>query len=202
MALDLSTASSGYSLWDIPSKGLLKYGVLKPNVPRKKKGDQIVLLQKKLDRMKSIAAQIKVLIQAAKVDVIIIEEINRGKNRLGQKTLDGFHYIVQMTIQDHLHKVGYIDSDSHSGWRTTLGLSLSPIDKKLNLVARKFNKKRIKGTKKMPIVNKKTLAQRYVNEQYNLDFNVDQRPTDSDICDAIGLGHAFLNPNRSPKGKE
>ena len=192
LALDLSTVSSGYAIWNMETKKLLKYDVIKPNIPRPKSIIERSSLTHKLNKLKSIAAQIKVLIEAAKVDVIVIEEINRGKNRLGQKTLDGFHYIVQMTIQDHLHKVGYIDSDGPTGWRTTLNLRLSPNDKTLNKSARAFNKKRIKGIKKQPLVTKKTLAANYVNKAYKTQFDVDKQASDSDICDAIGLGHAFL----------
>ncbi len=84
------------------------------------------------------------------------------------------------------------DSDGLVGWRSDLNLRLSEDDKRLNKYRRAYNKKLPKGVKQLPIITKKHLACRFVNKTYHTVYDVDKNKSDSDVCDAIGLGTAVL----------
>lgn len=190
LALDLSTAATGYALFDLETKALLKEGVFKPQI-RMVQGIQYPEAQ--LFKMRDLAAQISSFVESLpEITYIGIEEVNRGIGRLSQKTLDGFHFILMDRLGADVKKVRYRDSDGRDGWRTQLNLMLSAQDKLVNEERRKLNKKLAKGHKKYPIITKKHLACRFVNDHYGLSLDCDRSSTDADRADAIGLGHAIL----------
>lgn len=193
LALDLSTTATGWALFDRSSKKLLEYGVVKPN----NKGlSKLGYPEQQLRRLQDLSAQLNQLVASKEpLEVIVIEEINRGIARLTQKVLDALHFMFLDRIEGRIKIVRYRDSDGASGWRKRLGLKLSEADKELNRINGLANKRRKKGrngTPKLPIINKKHLAVRFVNQVYGLSLNYDERETDGDIADAIGLGHTFL----------
>ena len=197
LALDLSTTCTGWSIWDTNSKTLLEYGIIKAIWAKPKPKKKYELQIAKLD---SMTDQILDLIKGTKgLEIIAIEEINRGKNRFSQKILDGLHYVLLFKMDlETLDKVEYKDSDGIFGWRSDLKLTLSEADKKYNKESRLRNKKLSRGNK-LPIITKKHLACRFVNRKFRTKFNVDKNKTDSDIVDSIGLGYAYLWHNLNKK---
>jgi hypothetical protein len=171
-----------------------------------------------LAKMRDIARQIRELLEKLPgVQRIVIEEINKGAKagRMGQKTLDGLHWIVLNEIDRWLPMVVYKDSDGATGWRSDLNLVLSEVDKLENKKAKDLNRrlpKKTRGVKKFPIITKKHLACRFVNEKYGaygIQLDCEERETDGDLADAIGLGHAVLHcrfdevkDDRGKKGKK
>lgn len=194
LSLDLSTTETGYAKFDIASKTLLSYGSLKspfrnPIVKGKATYEYPVLQTLKI---RGLVALILGLIDVD-VTFICIEEINRGKSRLGQKVLDSLHAVLLETMRlKHLQMVTFFDSDGKEGWRSVRGLKLqlSDFDKVTNKANKKLNKKLGKKEKKLPVITQKTLACRYVNKRYNLNLDPD---TQSDAGDAIGLGTFVLD---------
>jgi hypothetical protein len=136
---------------------------------------------------------LKDLIAEHSPDVIVIEEVNRGINRIAQKSLDALHFFVLdylcLLSTDWLDKIVYVDSNGAKGWRGALGLRLSEEDKKFNKDIRNKNKK---SKLKYAPIDWKVLSQRFVNDKFKLKFDVVNNTSDADICDAIALGVAFL----------
>jgi hypothetical protein len=190
MTIDLSTTITGWAMFDMDAKQLLGFGIIKPS----KKGlAKFSYPRKQLAIMRDLASQIEALIICERPEHLVVEEINYGTSRLGQKTLDGAHWIfLDRLMESDLIKVRYKDSDGPDGWRTRLGLRLSDMDKKLNAERKKINKKKARGTPDLPIINKKHLAARHVNEVLGLNFDVDANTGDADRVDAIGLGLAII----------
>ncbi len=198
IALDLSTTSTGWSVFNQETKELVDYGTISV----KQKGlNKLNYPKRQLKVCQDISEQIMYLINSystifqSNLTGIVIEEINLHRNRLAGKTLDALHAILWTYLESYLDKVTYIDSDGDSGWRSKKGLNLilSEADKNHNAEAKKINKTAKRGTKKIPIITKKHLACRFVNKTYNKNFDVDAREFDADICDSIGLGHVFLS---------
>lgn len=193
ISLDMSTTCTGWSTFK-PDGTLINYGIIKPQV----KGlSKLTYPKKQLRICQNIADQIEKLVfdKLTENGIIVIEEINRHKNRMSGKTLDALHAIVWDRFGDHagwLDSIRYIDSDGKTGWRTRLGkyMTLSDADKEHNKEARKLNKI-LKGKDKIPLVTKKTLACRFVNRVYNQKFDIIANKTDEDICDSIGLGYVY-----------
>jgi len=187
LSLDLSTTGTGWAIFE--GERLVDYGVIKPKVTKEYKHLQYPFFQ--LMKMHNICRQIVSVVATGPWDHIVIEEINRGKNRLGQKTLDGLHWILMEYLwqegQDGVVK--FFDSDGRDGWRSArgLGLQLSPTDKLQNKEISKFNKKVAKKSQKTKITQK-TLCCRYVNKKYGLKLT----EKENDIADAIGLGDFFI----------
>lgn len=192
LALDLSTAAAGWAVFDMSTKKLLQFGVVKPSVP----GITTMTYPRgQLMKMRNISAQIKALMQAhPDLGKIAIEEVNRGIARLTQKTLDGLHFILVDRCEEYIPLMVYRDSDGKAGWRKVLNLVLSENDKRLNVERKRLNNAMKKGQRgKLPIINKKHLACRFVNKVYGLNLDCDAKTTDGDIADAIGLGHVIVN---------
>lgn len=200
LSLDLSTTCTGWAKWDIKRKRLLSYGKLKPLVKNpKKKG--VPLLEYpfiQLLKMQDLSEQIKTLI-TDDISHIVIEEVNQGKNRIGQKVLNGLHWILLERLKSgDLKKVSFCDSDGKVGWRSGLKLVLSDADKLYNKSVKKLNKD-IKG-KKVQKITLKTLSCRFANREFGLDLNAERDIADADMADAINLGYhiivRFLYDNR------
>jgi len=188
IGLDLSTTCTGFAILDAETHALVSYGKL---FPVTRGLTQYNKIEKKLIQMDSIVKQIQEVIQQYKPIVILIEEITGSKNRLTQKTLDGFHWLVLQGLTPHLDLVQFFDVTGAAGWRTKLQLRLSDADKDHNKQAIQINKKLAKGTRPIPKIGPKHLACRYVNKKYGKDFNVDLDESDADVCDAIAMTSAF-----------
>lgn len=151
-------------------------------------------------KMIDMADKVKDLVAAHDPDIILIEEVNRGINRIGQKSLDALHFFVldRLALIDKalLKKVRYMDSNGRKGWRPTLNIKLDEQDKAYNKLAREFNvknKKAIKAGEKSEkeIIGWKHLSVRYVNKRLKMELDVN-KDGDPDIADAICLGFAHL----------
>lgn len=191
LALDLSTTMTGYSCFNISTKKLAKFGTLKPIV---KNAHKMRYPEAAYYRIKDMSVKVRDLVKDKDPDIIVIEEVNRGISRIGQKTLDGLHFFVlDLLIQldpKLAKKIVYVDSNGKKGWRGYLGLKLSTSDKENNKKARGSKKK--KANKNLHVVDWKVLAERYVNTCFSLKFDVIKNPGDNDIVDSIALGHAYL----------
>jgi Holliday junction resolvasome RuvABC endonuclease subunit len=183
LALDLSSSCTGWALFNIEEKQLLSFG----SIP-KRSGKGKTKYRKLLNSLRNMVSDVLDVIKVHEPDKIVIEEINRGSSRLGQKTLDGVHFLLLDKLEDYIDKVNYIDSDGKVGWRTKLGLKLSPIQKLKNKELKQLNKQLKTKIKNKNIITKKDLAIDYVNKRFNLQLSLEQ----NDIADSIGLGIAFI----------
>lgn len=196
LTLDLSTSCTGWAVFNIETKQLISSGRLVPKVPgiHKFRYPKAALLN-----IKAMTELVTMLICMINPDILVIEEINRGISRLGQKSLDAVHFFILDYVYTSkpglVEKTIYIDSNGKKGWRGDLGLKLSDKDKQVNAEIRLYNKRR-KKSQKAPVIDYKVLAQRYVNVKFNKNFNVWENLGDNDECDAIALGDAFLTAKR------
>lgn len=189
LSLDLSTTCTGWSVFDIEEKKLITYGILKPST----KGiSKLVYPKQQLTKMIDLSFKIRSLIENYKPSLIVIEEIAGSKQRLGQKTLDGLHWILLIHIQEFIDVVHYYDVTGSDGWRTHLGLKLSDSDKLANKEAKKLNPKLGKDVTLLPIYDAKDLACRYANAKYGLALDPQLNQFDADVGDSVCLGDAFL----------
>lgn len=202
LGLDLSTSATGWCLFNIKTKKLLKYGVLKatargllPYAP----------LHKKLIRLERMARQVDELIKTFEdvhtPDFIVIEEITGSKNRIGQKLLDGQHWILLQQLHNYLrlNLIFYYDVSGAVGWRTDLKLKLTVTDKIKNKQSRQINKIHRKDQIKIKIIGYKHLSCRFVSKKFSLNLDCDIKTTDGDIADSIAMTYAFIT-FRFPKG--
>lgn len=195
MSLDLSTTCTGWSVFNIETQELLHYGTIKPST----KGlSKMVYPQQQLTKMIDLSIKIKTLIENYKPSLIVIEEIAGSKQRLGQKVLDGLHWIVLYHIQELIPIISYYDVTGMNGWRTHLGLRLSEQDKINNKEAKKLNKT-LHPKSRLPVVDAKDLACRYVNQKYGLKLDPQASQYDSDIGDSVSMGSAFLLHRLPPR---
>lgn len=146
-----------------------------------------------------MAALIYVRVAMYKPEVVIIEEINNGRDRYVQKLLENIH----SAVCDHFEgfvpsaSIVYLNSDGGYGWRTSIGLVLSKEQKRLN--ARLSKAKRECATAGVKLdkgklgikgkTNKKHLAVARANDEYNLKL----KQKDNNEADAICLGLAYCN---------
>lgn len=189
LSLDMSTTCTGWSVFGIGSRKLYDRGLIKPST----KGGvaKLTYPRQQLTKMVDIAGQILTLIQQYNPHAIVIEEIAGSKNRMGQKTLDGLHFVVAWVIEDYLDRVRYYDVTGAVGWRTHLQLRLSDADKYANKEAKVLNKK-LSAAQRIPIIGPKHLACRHANAKFDTGLNFDTRETDGDLADSISMGDAFL----------
>lgn len=136
-------------------------------------------------------------------DVIVIEEINSGRDRYVQKWLENIHTAALKLILAVAEryapemKIVYLNSDGADGWRTNLGLKMSKDQKKANAklskAKRAAEEKHTKLDKgKLGIrgkVTKKHLAVAHANATFNLQLKM----KDNNEADAICIGLAYLN---------
>lgn len=187
LAIDLSTTCTGYSLFNTETHELITYGFIKGKMFKDSSS-----IRATLKRCQKMANDILAIIIQYKPTSIVIEEIAGSKNRLGQKTLDGMHFLLWLTIESYLDLVTYMDVTGNQGWRYKLGLKLSDADKLANKEHKKLNKTLQKGIPKLPIYDAKDLAARYVNKVFNLKLDPQMNQSDADVADSIALGHCFL----------
>lgn len=189
LALDLSTTCTGYAIFKINDKSLVTYGTLKPST----KGiSKLTYPKQQLTKMIDLSLQIRSVIENYKPSKIVIEEIAGSKQRLGQKVLDGLHWILLMHVQEYIEIISYYDVSGLDGWRTHLGLKLTDADKLANKEAKKLNKTLGRGVTKLPEYGPKDLACRHVNSKFGLGLDPQMNQFDADIGDAVSLGDAFL----------
>lgn len=192
LCLDLSTTCTGFAVFD--DGKLIRYGKLTPKV----KGlSAMKYPEGAYGRIIDLSNKIKDLVAAESPDKILIEEVNRGINRIAQKSLDALHFFVldRILLVDPktFKKIKYIDSNGKKGWRGALGLKLEDPDKEWNKKARDFNKSNSKAIKKkekkaLRVIDWKDLSIRYVNKKFKLDLTLD----DNDIADAIAMGASHV----------
>ena len=191
MSIDLSTSSTGLSYFNKEGE-LLHYDYVKPSG---KGMSGMKYPEKQFETMCRMSDLIShEILQLPNIpDYIVIEEIAGSSSRAGQKTLDGMHWVLvgklaEMHMIDRIH---YYDVTGAKGWRYHLNLKLSEADKAANKEAKKLNKIIGTGHKKIPIINAKHLAQRYVNEKFGLLLDVDENKHDNDMADSIAMGDSF-----------
>lgn len=132
-------------------------------------------------------------VKLGRPEVIVIEEINLGKNRLSQRALDWIHKATVTKFADEPVQIYYINS---SEWRKTLGVRLSKEQKKSNA---KLSKAKRLAAERGERLDKKALgisgkftikhaSVQWVAENLGLNFKL----KDNDICDAICVAAAYL----------
>lgn len=171
LSLDLSTSNSGYAVFDTETKSLIKSGQIKAKV----KGiSRMKYPENAFHKCLSIAHQIGELKKEIKPDLIVIEEVNRGINRIAQKSLDALHFLVLQACysEDLFEKIEYVDSNGAKGWRGQLGLSIAKKYPHLKGASSKWKK----------------AAEEYVNKTFGTNFDVENNKRDADECDAIAVG--------------
>jgi hypothetical protein len=186
LSLDISTAATGWSVFE--DSRLFSYGYIQR--PKIKGITKMTYPLKQLAVIKAMAEEIALKAFEINPDHIVIEEINRGRNRIGQKSLDALHFFVLEYLQFYAELVEYMDSDGRTGWRKVLDLKFTEKQKEYNKYAKLHNKK--KGVEKMVVLNKKHLAQEYVKNIYKLSVDIDVNKYHMDLCDSICLGDAWL----------
>ena len=128
----------------------------------------------------SQARALKEIVDLHRPEVVLIEEVNKGRNRHSQKLLDGLHFALLQELEWR-YDVKYVDT---SAWRKTLSLKLTKEQRAANKLSKA--KKKTLGIKGK--VTPKHLAIAFCSEYLGKSFKV----KDNDICDAIALGIAFV----------
>lgn len=187
LSIDYSTTATGFAFFSEDDE-LLDYGLIKPDLKLCK---GMAYPHQQLTKMKSLGERILNLIINLDPTYIVIEEIAGSRQRLGQKVLDGGHFILMYYIEDYINRVRYYDVTGKNGWRTHLEMRYSETDKLHNKEAKKLNKSLAPG-QKLPPITHKTLACRYSNLNYNTDLDENKKKTDSDMADAIAMGSSFV----------
>lgn len=188
LALDIST-SSGWAL--LEDGRLLAAGSIKTPGPSAIDVSYPVNYWHAADIM---AGRLVDKMVACQPDTIVIEETNGSKSRYTQKILEFIHcaLLYHLMGKGWRDKIVYINT---SDWRKVVGAHLSKEDKKQNAqlskaksAAKKSGKKLDK--KKLGIrgrINKKHVAIRTANQMFNLEL----RPKDDDVADAICIAAAY-----------
>jgi len=193
LALDYSTQSTGYSIYSEENQKLIKFGIIKPNIKRKKGEGELSFL---LNRLHNIGDQILSIIKEFNPEIILIEEVNFGRaGRLSQKTLNGGHFILLTSIRDYISRVKYVDSDGKTGWRTILGIKFSTKELRRIKDLKKLNKG-LKGKSKHIIRTRKHLACDYANKEFSMTLNPDSNKADADLGDSLCLLLSFLKTRK------
>lgn len=192
LSLDLSTSCVGWSVFNMDTEELVTYGTLRPKFPGMSK---MIYPRQQLMKMIDLSYKIKSVIDNFKPTKIVIEEIAGSRQRLGQKVLDGLHWILLYHIQDLLDIIEFYDVTGNNSWRYDLGMKLGEQDKIYNKEAKKLNKQ-IGNTTKIHVYNWKDLSCRYANATYGLGLDPIQNDTDGDIGDSVAMGSAYLKVKR------
>jgi hypothetical protein len=135
LALDLST-HTGYALFE-GEKGtkpkLLQHGTVDYDKKLFDLGPYPHAYWKSSQRMAALI-HFQVSHADVPVDVIVIEEINGGRDRYVQKWLENIHTAVLQHFNGFWPKTNivYLNSDGATGWRPNLGLRLTKDQKKAN----------------------------------------------------------------------
>lgn len=197
LAFDISS-KSGWALFDsdLPKPAhLLKFGGVDLNDVKilDFPGEYPLNVKAGVDAM---AVQLIAIAIEHQPDVIVIEEVNLGKQRLSQRYLEWVHAAVVGLIQSELLKIPKIVYISTSSWRQTLAQRMTAEDKRNNkqvkqLKTVKNEEMRRELKKKSGIKGKvgtKHISVRWANENYLVDFI----RKDDDKADAISVGAAYI----------
>lgn len=117
-------------------------------------------------------------------DLVIIEQTNAGSFRTSQKFLEFSHFSVLNELHELNANIAYVDT---SAWRRTLGIKLSPEQRKHNksLSSKKSKLKKdgkvLRSTKGNGKITWKHLSVAWVNDKFKLELKVGE----NDIADAI-----------------
>lgn len=141
--------------------------------------------------MIDLSFQIRSLIENYRPTHIVIEEIAGSKQRLGQKVLDGLHWVVLMHVQDYIDIIQYYDVTGVDGWRHHLNLKLTDLDKANNKEAKKLNPD-LEPKSRLPVYDAKDLACRYANETFGLALNPQVNQYDADVGDSVSMGSSYI----------
>lgn len=189
IGLDLSTKSSGYSVFEKKGNYIVLLASGRIKIPKVKGLSKLKYPVKALIVSNLMSREILKLSFFSKeneIESIFIEEICKGKARIGQKVLDGLHFLFLDKLNENLlDRVKYIDVID---WRSALNIKLSEKDKLLNKDIRKQNKILAKKDQ-VNVISHKHKACEFVNEKFGLNLNVDLDEGDSDEADAICVGY-------------
>jgi hypothetical protein len=122
------------------------------------------------------------------LDVMLLEQTNKGRDRWRQKLLEWLHHELCRRFSDKApFKIKYIDTMT---WRKILGIKVSRIDKKENKKIREYNKKaKISGeTQIQGITKDKDVAIEFCKNTFNLSM----KKKDHNIADTICIGFAYI----------
>lgn len=172
LGLDLST-STGYAVTEDGKP--ISYGTYLAEVNKIKTDIDLNKVSTNftyLERARLTASFVSSVVSTYKPDKIVIEEVNRGKNRHSQKLIDSVHCMVLDALKENAEKVIYVDT---SRWRSVLSIKLSKEQRENN----KLVKKKLKRGK----ITWKHLSVDFINERYNLKLKL----KDNDQCDALCL---------------
>lgn len=171
LSLDLSTSNSGFAVFDVKKKKLIRSGQLRAKI----KGiSKMRYPENAFHKCLHISAQIGDLVAEEKPDIIVIEEVNRGINRIAQKSLDALHFFVLQACfsEDLFPKLQYVDSNGAKGWRGQLGITIKKKYPHLKGASAKWKK----------------AAEEFVNKKFKKNFDVENNKRDADEVDAICVG--------------
>jgi hypothetical protein len=112
------------------------------------------------------------------LDMVVIENTNKGRNRHTQRILEFIHFTLLKLLWLNKQPMVYMDT---SEWRSLVGMWMSKEDLK--------NNREVKSGKKRGKISKKHLAVRMVNERYGKKLKL----KDNDEADAILMGQAYVN---------
>lgn len=143
-------------------------------------------------------------IEAVGEKLVVIEAINKGKNRWSQLRLDMLHGEILRRLKDYT--VVYIDS---SAWRKTMDIKLDKAGRKNNANVAKAKKLKV-SKKSLGVkgkIGKKHLAIAKVNEMIEegvLDLKGPLKLKDNDLAESCLLTLAYLKgcPHSDPNRKE
>lgn len=126
-------------------------------------------------------------------DRVIIEQTNRGKNRMSQKKLEFIHSAVLRRLRPYGVKIFFIDT---SEWRKVLQQKLSKEDRKNNEKVSKAKKtKDFVAAKKALGVKGRITAKHLSVAWCNANYGLSLLMKDNDTADAICLVAAASNPS-------
>lgn len=199
--LDLSY-HAGWCVFDTQEK-LIASGTI--NLPGKVGDDYGPFPWNYLNATTAQINQVYDLICRYNPKAVVIEAVNKGKNRWSQLGLDFLHLELLQRLKLDGLKVVYLDS---SAWRRTMDIKMSPTDKKNNAKVSKA-KRGGKSKKELGVkgkVTKKHLAINAVNQMIR-EGKLPLEPLklkDNDEAESLLLCLAYLRgcPHSDPKKKE
>jgi len=134
----------------------------------------------------------ELLMKCSPVDVVVVENTNKGKNRHTQRFLEFMHFCILGMLRSVKQPMVYMDT---SEWRQIMGLAATKEDKKSNAKLSKAKRVALAAGVKLDKktlgikgkINVKHRAVRMVNEQYGKKLKM----KDNDEADAILMGEAY-----------
>lgn len=121
------------------------------------------------------------------LDILLLEQTNKGRDRWRQKLLEWLHFYLCKTMGYKHFEIKYIDTMT---WRKILGIKVSRKAQRENKKIREFNKEAKKKGETMiqGITKDKDVAIEFCENNFNLTM----KKKDHNVADAICLGYAWL----------